>query len=64
MLTTTIGLEALFPPEVFAMSVEPVLLVLAAVGFGAVVTILVAVTANLGRRVTAGVRNEDEPIAA
>ena len=64
MLTTTIGLEALFPPEVFAMIVEPVLLVLAAVGFGAVVTILVAVTSNLGRSMSPGVRNEDEPMAA
>src|SRR6185295_2157668 len=36
-------------PEIFAAIVEPVLLVLAAVGFGALVTIVIAITTHLGR---------------
>jgi len=49
MIPSTLALSTGVSPEVFAAVVEPVLLVLAAVGFGALVTIIIAVTTHLGR---------------
>jgi len=46
-------------PEIFAAIVEPVLLVLAAVGFGALVTIVIAITTHLGR--TTGIDEAPTP---